>query len=444
MTRRPLSARAVARAKPAVTVRSPEPGPEFDCTPRSAAQHPAQPPGWRSGRLGTARADTLRSVRAAGRPRRRRQTRPESGRRAPAGRLGPRRALASARPPPHSPPRRCPRTPGRGGCAGRPPRPAARRGAPEAWPAGAPTPPAAPSPPAPCPPDPLAVAAGRRPPTAGSPARAGCPPGRCPAAPGRAPSESGRPVRRSRSGPARRSGPTRRSRPARPRREWWRADRPGPRGRQLRATPADGVPADPGSRRVPAGRAAAAGRRAVRSPITRAGSPAVQGGEECPVRRIVGPGRETGRVSRFRLSPTLAQETALLGHCAQARFVWNLALEQANYYGTAGRKAPPNFAAQCRQLTEARAEHQWLAAGSQTVQQQARRDLDQAWRNFYGRTHRRPTRRKAGRHGGFRIVGGPAGRSAGSTVAGPRSQCRRSAGSGAGSAGPSPTPSPTG
>src|SRR5674536_309430 len=146
------------------------------------------------------------------------------------------------------------------------------------------------------------------------------------------------------------------------------------------------------------------------SPITRAGSPAVQGGEECPVRRIVGPGRETGRVSRFRLSPTPAQETALLGHCAQARFVWSLALEQANYYGTAGRKASPNFAARCRQLTEARAEHQWLAAGSQTVQQQARRDLDQAWRNFYGGTHRRPTWRQAGRHEGFRIVGGQAGR----------------------------------
>src|SRR5450759_5262926 len=101
-----------------------------------------------------------------------------------------------------------------------------------------------------------------------------------------------------------------------------------------------------------------------RSPITRAGSPAVQGGEECPVRRIVGPGRETGRVSRFRLYPTPAQETALLGHCAQARFGWDLALEQANSYGTAGRKASPNFAAQCRQLAEARAEHQWLAAGS--------------------------------------------------------------------------------
>src|SRR5664280_2384899 len=73
--------------------------------------------------------------------------------------------------------------------------------------------------------------------------------------------------------------------------------------------------------------------------------------------------RNWAGVSRFRLSPTPAQETALLGHCAQARFVWNLALEQANSYGTAGRKASPNFAAQCRQLTEARAEHQWLPPG---------------------------------------------------------------------------------
>ena len=38
-------------------------------------------------------------------------------------------------------------------------------------------------------------------------------------------------------------------------------------------------------------------------------------------------------MSRFRLYPTPAQEAAVLGHCAQARFVWNLALEQANYYG---------------------------------------------------------------------------------------------------------------
>jgi putative transposase len=115
-------------------------------------------------------------------------------------------------------------------------------------------------------------------------------------------------------------------------------------------------------------------------------------------------------VSRFRLSPTPAQETALLGHCAQARFVWNLALEQANSCGTAGRKASPNFAAQCRQLTEARAEHQWLAAGSQTVQQQPCAISTRPGAVSAAAPTGGPTWRKAGRHEGFRIVGGQAGR----------------------------------
>ena len=53
----------------------------------------------------------------------------------------------------------------------------------------------------------------------------------------------------------------------------------------------------------------------------------------------------------------------------------------------------------CRQLTQARAGNPWLAAGSQTVQQQALRDFDQAMRNFFNGTHRRPTWRKAGRDG---------------------------------------------
>ncbi|WUS72353.1 helix-turn-helix domain-containing protein [Kribbella sp. NBC_01245] len=33
-------------------------------------------------------------------------------------------------------------------------------------------------------------------------------------------------------------------------------------------------------------------------------------------------------MSRYRLVPTPAQETALLGHCGHARYVWNLGLEQ--------------------------------------------------------------------------------------------------------------------
>jgi putative transposase len=60
---------------------------------------------------------------------------------------------------------------------------------------------------------------------------------------------------------------------------------------------------------------------------------------------------------------------------------------------------------QARQLTEARAEFEWLAAGSVTVQQQALRDFNQARAYFFAGTHRRPTWRRAGRHEGFRQVG---------------------------------------
>jgi transposase len=65
----------------------------------------------------------------------------------------------------------------------------------------------------------------------------------------------------------------------------------------------------------------------------------------------------------------------------------------------------PRLAERCRQLTEARAANPWLAEGSAVVQQQAIRDHDQAMRNFFGGTHRRPRWRKAGRDEGFRIVG---------------------------------------
>jgi putative transposase len=83
--------------------------------------------------------------------------------------------------------------------------------------------------------------------------------------------------------------------------------------------------------------------------------------------------------------------------------VWNLAVEQQRHWQP-GRQAP-GYNEQCAQLTAARAEYEWLAAGSQTVQQQALRDFAQAMRNFFNGTHRRPTWRKAGRHEGFRQVG---------------------------------------
>lgn len=130
---------------------------------------------------------------------------------------------------------------------------------------------------------------------------------------------------------------------------------------------------------------------------------------------------------RYRLQPAPGQEAALLRYCSDARYVWNLAWNLAQCgmletYGKASRhrdcdgneyihqkrrpgRKLPTFIDQCRQLTEARAEYRWLKQGSQTVQQQALRDFDQAMRNFYGGTHGYPQRRKKHLDEGFRITG---------------------------------------
>src|SRR5271166_142520 len=111
-------------------------------------------------------------------------------------------------------------------------------------------------------------------------------------------------------------------------------------------------------------------------------------------------------MSRYRLLPTPAQEAALRDHCGHARYVWNLAVEQHSHWHP-GRKGAPGYLEQCRQLTQARAEHPWLREGSQTVQQQALRDFAQAMAAFCdpGNPAGRPTWRKAGRDEGFRITG---------------------------------------
>jgi putative transposase len=111
-------------------------------------------------------------------------------------------------------------------------------------------------------------------------------------------------------------------------------------------------------------------------------------------------------MSRYRLLPTPAQEAVLRDHCGHARYVWNLAVEQHAHWHP-GRKGAPGYLEQCRQLTAARAENPWLAAGSQTVQQQALRDFSQAMAAFFDPANPagRPSWRKAGRDEGFRIVG---------------------------------------
>jgi transposase len=110
-------------------------------------------------------------------------------------------------------------------------------------------------------------------------------------------------------------------------------------------------------------------------------------------------------MSRYRLLPSPAHKAVLRDHCGHARYVWNLAVEQHAHWRP-GRAGAPGYLEQCRQLTEARAEHAWLAAGSQMVQQQALRDFAAAMAAFLDPHNpaRRPAWRKAGRNEGFRIV----------------------------------------
>jgi putative transposase len=108
-------------------------------------------------------------------------------------------------------------------------------------------------------------------------------------------------------------------------------------------------------------------------------------------------------MSRYRLKPTQVQESILRQHRAHARYVWNLAVEQQSWWRP-GRASAPGYIAQATHLTEARAEHRWLADGSQMVQQQALRDFAQAMANYFADTHGKPTWRKESKHDGFWIV----------------------------------------
>jgi putative transposase len=88
---------------------------------------------------------------------------------------------------------------------------------------------------------------------------------------------------------------------------------------------------------------------------------------------------------RNRMYPDLRAEAVMRGlHCAHARFVWNLAVEQQSWWRPGRGRAPGSAERQC-QLAEARAVEPWLRAGSSSVQQQALRDFDRAMAAFFDR-----------------------------------------------------------
>src|SRR5208282_1566769 len=85
---------------------------------------------------------------------------------------------------------------------------------------------------------------------------------------------------------------------------------------------------------------------------------------------------------RNRLYPAPSQLPVLREHCAHARFVWNLAVEQQSWWRP-GRGHAPSNAERHHQLAQARKAEPWLGAGSSSVQQQALRDFDRAMAAFF-------------------------------------------------------------
>ena len=86
------------------------------------------------------------------------------------------------------------------------------------------------------------------------------------------------------------------------------------------------------------------------------------------------------------------------------RFVYNVGLEQRSWWTQSRRhfRQKISVASQMRDLTEARAEFDWLRAGSTVVQQVALRDLDRAFTNFFAHRSGYPKfKKRSGARQGF-------------------------------------------
>jgi putative transposase len=114
------------------------------------------------------------------------------------------------------------------------------------------------------------------------------------------------------------------------------------------------------------------------------------------------------RGHKFRLYATDEQQVLFGQFAGVCRLVYNIALEQRrdwwrNYRNNTAFNI--SFASQCRELTELRAEFDWIAAVSIIPQQQALRDLDKAFRNFFSGHADYPSPRKRGVNDSFRFSG---------------------------------------
>jgi putative transposase len=112
------------------------------------------------------------------------------------------------------------------------------------------------------------------------------------------------------------------------------------------------------------------------------------------------------RAYKYELDPNDRQRTRLVRSAGAARFVFNWGLQQKQQARRQGRKAP-NAIALHRQLNALKASHfPWLYDVSKCCGQEALRDLDRAFANFFAKRARYPRfkSRKRGL-GGFRLTG---------------------------------------
>ncbi len=105
---------------------------------------------------------------------------------------------------------------------------------------------------------------------------------------------------------------------------------------------------------------------------------------------------------RYKLEPLPEQEALFRQFAGVCRLVYNLALEQR---ATWGRKHRLGYVAQAADLTKLRAEFDWVRAVYVSCQQQALRDLDRAFQNFFSGRASFPRARRRGVDDSFRFPG---------------------------------------
>jgi len=105
---------------------------------------------------------------------------------------------------------------------------------------------------------------------------------------------------------------------------------------------------------------------------------------------------------RFKLCPTAEQDALFRQFAGVCRLVYNLALDQR---ATWGRRHRLGYVQQAAELTRLRAEFDWIRAVYVSCEQQALRDLDRAFVNFFAGRARYPTPRKKGVNDTFRFPG---------------------------------------